>query len=1028
MKSIAQLSVDKPVTVAMLVLAVLLLGYISFRNLGMDLFPEIENPRLYVEVQTGERPPTEIEETIVQSIESLAARQRGVIQVSSVTRVGFTRVVVEYAWNTNMDAAFLDLQKALASIEQNPDIEDLTITQHDPNAAPMLLLAFSHPEINDMGELNRIAESYLQNELIRLEGVAEVRLLGGEEREVVVATDPYRLEAFGVTASGLASAIEEYNRSVSGGSIVESGSSYIVKGVGEFTSLEDIGRVIVSYQRPAEDVLSGVMASEPAPVYLRDVASISLRNRNPDTIVHLNGRRCMGLALYKETNYNTVQAVNTFMARLESVRQALPGYELTVVQNRGAFITNAVDEVKQAAIVGILLAMGVLFLFLRRVGPTLVISIAIPVSILATFVLMYFTGLTLNIMTLGGLALGAGMLVDNAIVVMESIHRNLETGIGLKEAAVRGTAQVSGAITASTLTTIVVFLPIVYLHGTAGALFRDQAWVVAFSLLSSLVVAVLVIPMLATRFTRKPKDGTAVRVSFPHYLAFLGWALDRKWLILALAAVAVAGSFLLLPRVGSEFIPRTGTGTFDIDFVLPEGTDLLRTADTIAAIEQQVADIAGPDANVMSVTGPSGDITGTAGAYEDENTAVITVTMPPKSGVPIEAVFAGVTAMTDSVPDVQVQFSREQTALELTMGEEQAPIVVEFRGDDLDVLRGLTEEARVRLAGVSGLTNLEIGFEEGRPELEVVVDRVRAGLYGVGVTEVVNQVSSRLEGVDAGSWETGGTQENIVVELPKLGVQDIPGITLQSGGRNYELNEIADIRTARAPKEITRRNQMRVGTVSADLEPGVQLTRVVADIKRALSGMVIPVDYRTEITGEERNRRESFAVLKLALILSILLMYMVLASQFESLIHPFTILMSVPFAMVGVVMIFLLLGRPFNIMAYIGIIMLAGIAVNDSIILVDCILSLQREGMSRRVAILEAARRRLRPIIMTSLTTILALLPLTLGLGEGAALRAPMALAVIGGLVTSTLLTLVVIPCIFSVLDRFRRGGDTVRP
>ncbi len=1033
MKKIIEFSVDYPITVLMLILGVLLLGTISFRRLGMDLFPELNNPRIFIELKAGERPPEEIEKQFVKNIESQLIQQKNAVEVSSISKVGTARIIVEYAWGTSMDEAFLILQKSLAEIQQNTEIEELTISQLDPNAAPIILLGFSHPEITDMNELRKVAESYIRNELIRLEGIAEVRLLGQEEKEVVVETSPYFLEAFGLTPGALSQSIQEYNRNISSGSIEEMGTKYIIRGISEFGSLEDIAQVIVAHKEPESWPGEAVSASsaEKVPVFLKDVAEIHLRNKKPDNIVRMNQQRCMGLAVYKETKYNTVKAVNEFMKTLETIRKALPGYELTMIQNKGEFINTAIGEAGQTALIGILLAVTILFIFLRRIGTTLIISVAIPISIVATFNLMYFNDLTLNIMTLGGLALGAGMLVDNAIVVMENIFRNLEQGRSLKEASVLGTSQVGGAITASTITTIVVFLPIVYLHGAAGELFKDQAWTVAFSLLSSLGVAIVVIPMLSRRLLRKypqpQKSPTASglpvqtgSIQFPRYGRFLVRALEARWMIILLAAILVAGATALLPLVGSEFLPKTDLNDFVIELELPEGTELFRTEGTVAGIEKSLTDILGEDIEtIYSIIGPSQE-TGVLGSvFEDENTATIKVTLKEDRHLPTAEVFAGVSALLAAIPDLEARIFQERTVRELTLGTETDPVVIEVQGDDLEQIQDLTEQVQQRALTCEELFNVETSFDEGRPEVDIVIDRVRAGMHNIGLEEVSTQLNNLLMGAKAGQWDTEGELTDITIRLPRVSVSQLDDITIQSGERKINLDEIADIQTTLAPKEIYRRNQVRVGKVTAHLRSDTPLDHVVRKISSAMSDISFPPEYRYRITGEEQKRREAFDNLKFALILSLILVYMVLASQFESLLHPFTIILSIPLAAVGAVAIFFVVGEPLNIMAYIGIIMLVGIAVNDSIILVDAINRLKREGLPRQEAIVEAGRRRIRPIIMTSLTTILALLPLTFGIGEGAALRSPMALAVIGGLITSTLLTLVVIPCVYAVVDRF---------
>jgi HAE1 family hydrophobic/amphiphilic exporter-1 len=475
-------AVNHPVTIAMLVLGLLLLGKISYDKLSVDLLPDLNNPRLFIEIKAGERPPEEIEKQWVKNIESMAIRQSEVTQVSSVIKAGSARITVEYAWRKNMDEAFLDLQKAMGAFTQDPELEELKITQHDANMAPVILIGLSHRTITDLAELRKIAGNYIRNELIRLEGVAEVVLSGEEISALTIETDPYRLDAYQLSIDEIAQRIESNNRSISGGRVSERGLQYLVKSTPLFASEADFENLIVGYK----PVSAEPDASERAPLYLKEVAQVSFANQRPENIVRINGQRSLGLSVYKEMRFNTVQVAEAIDRQLGLMEHALPGYTFQIITNQGTFIRQAIDEVKESALLGVLLAVIVLFVFLRRFGLTLIVSLAIPVSIVATFNLMFFNGLTLNIMTLGGLALGAGMLVDNAIVVVESIFRNQEKGCALKEAIIRGASEVSGAVTASTLTTIVVFLPIVYLHGASGALFKDQAWTVTFSLVSSL--------------------------------------------------------------------------------------------------------------------------------------------------------------------------------------------------------------------------------------------------------------------------------------------------------------------------------------------------------------------------------------------------------------------------------------------------------------------------------------------------------------------------------------------------------------
>ncbi len=1016
----------------MIVLAVILLGIISFGKLGIDLFPDLNNPRIFVEIKAGEKPPEEIEKQYVENIESLSIRQKGAIQVSSICRVGSAQITVEYSWDTDMDEAFLDLQKTLTGFAQNAEIEEFNITQHDPNAVPVMIVGITHSSIRDMNELRKSAENYLRNELIRLEGIAEVKLSGQEESEVLIETNNYLLKAHNLTTSEITTRIQSFNRNVSGGSIVEMGRQYIIKGVSLLEDLDDIGNIIVGYKSPEtpgidQSNLTNQQETEVntnnVPIFLKDVATIKYQNKDPVNIVRINQERCIGLSIYKETKFNTVKAVKDLKEAFKDIQKALPGYEFVVIRDQGNFITSAINEVEQTGLIGILLAIIILYLFLRRIGTTFIISVAIPVSIIATFNLMYFNGLTINIMTLGGLALGAGMLVDNAIVVMENIFRNLESGMSVKDAAIKGTAEVGGAITASTITTIVVFLPIVYLHGASGELFKDQAWTVAFSLISSLFVAILVIPVLVHRFFKKPPAFTGKgSVQFKWYPAVLSKIIDRRWIIISVATLLVAASILLIPLVGSEFMPSTDIREFSLELELPEGTQLDRTATTVKTVEQIIMDVLGDDLDVIySQIGPSPETgSGEQAIFEDENTASIKIILNKEGEFSSNTIISSLGMVLNDIPDLEVRFLKDETALQEILGTSDAPIEIEIQGKDFQQIEQLTEEVVEVVENMDQLYNVKTSIEEGFPEIEVVIDRLRAGMYNVDVNSISNQLTDQLMGKKAGELEDEGEMKDITIKLPDISLSQLHNTLIKSGTQTFHLSDLATIKTTVAPKEIHRRNQTRIGKIMAQYREDIAFDHLIQQLEENISQIELPPDYRIQLVGEELKRKESMSNLTFALLLSIILVYMVLASQFESLVHPFTILLTIPLAGVGAVLIFFILGLSFNIMAYIGIIMLAGIAVNDSIILVDVVNQRIREGMSRKEAIIEGGRVRIRPIVMTSITTILALLPLTFGFGESASLRSPMALAVIGGLVTSTLLTLVVIPCVYYVLDQLK--------
>ena len=1017
-KSITRFSVNYPVSVSMIIVAILLLGFISFDKLGIDLFPNLHSPRLYVELVAGERPPEEMEEKYVDPVEALAIRQNGVVNVSSTSRVGSALVEVEYSWETEMNEAFLDLSKALSTFNQDDDLEEINISQYDPNSRPVMLVALQHSETSDLNELRQTAENYVRNELIRLEGIADVVVDGAEEIEVLVETNETLLRAFDMDISTLTSRINSYNQNISGGSIVEMGKRYIVRGLSELEQIQDLEEIIVKMDSGEEGE-----GGRGTPVLLRNVASVSLSPKEQQNAVLLNGEACVGLSIYKEMRYNTVKAVEDLKEALDRMERALPGFTFTVVEDQGNYISSAIGEVSDSLIGGIILAVFVLFLFLRRIGPTTIVSVAIPLSIIATFVLMYFSGLTLNIMTLGGLALGAGMLVDNAIVVLENIFRNHERGLPVKDATVAGTSQVGGAIVASTLTTIVVFIPIVYLRGASGELFKEQAFTVAFSLLTSLVVAILIIPMLYSRLYRKrsPFEARARKsVEFNRYGRMLGKFLDYRSWILAGAALLIVAGWFMLKGTGSEFMPKGDAREFYVDLQMPEGTQLDRTAGAVRSVENMIREMAGEGLELIySEIGPaSGMSDSDENLFDDQNTGTIKVILKRNHRVSTQGMISALSRYFQNNSSFTAMFRQEESALQNILGTDAPPLVLELIGEETDRLEEISMEVIPALEGIEGIRNISTSIEGGAPEVELEIDRYRAGLMNVDVNTLIGRVSEKLQGAEAGQMSVKGDLTDITVKLKDLTLRELEVMTVEVNGTEILLSEVADIRLGQSPREILHNNQNRILEITADLDQELPLDRIAAIIEERLQEVTFPPEYRYRITGQEAMRKESVGNLGFALLLSLILVYMVMASQFESLVHPFTILLTVPLAVVGAVAIFYFQGKPLNIMAIIGIILLVGIAVNNSIILVDAINQFRREGSALREAIIAAGQRRIRPIIMTSLTTILALFPLTLGFGESAALRSPMAWAVIGGLVTSTILTLIVIPCIYMMFGQ----------
>lgn len=800
---ITKFAVKYPVSVLMITLGVCLLGIISYNKLGTDLFPDLKNPALYIELEAGERPPEEIEKQFVERIESTAARQEGVKQVSSSSKVGGATITVEYDWDQDMDAAFLDLQRSMSQISQNTDITSLNVSRYDANATPVMIISMSHKEIKDMNELRKIAENYMRSELVRLDGVADIQLNGQEQAYVEIKTNPYMLEAFNLTAETIASKIESMNRNVSGGSIVNDEIQYTIKGVNLLKSIEDIENIIVAFKSPSESSSNTSSSTTKAPVYLKDVANVSLKNKDPENLARYNGERSLSISIYKENKYNTVKAVDNITEKLEELRKSMPGYEFNIISNQGDFIGASIGEVKDSAVMGILLAMLVLYVFLRRINTTLIVSISIPVSIIATFNLMYFNGLTINIMTLGGLALGAGMLIDNAIVVMENIYRNLENGLSSKEAAIKGTSEVAGAITSSTLTTIVVFLPIVYIQGAAGELFKEQAWTVSFSLISSLFVAILLMPMLASKYVTKPISGQG-SVKIKGYGNFVGNLLKHRYTVVMIALLLVVGSYMLIPLLDMEFMPKAESREFSTYVTLEPGTRLQSTDNATATIENMISELAGDDLEwIFTQVGPSNTESQSGGKLEEENQAEIKTKLKSKSKTDADYIISQLNH-NYAIPDgIEVSFEKEQSALQSILGTEGAPVVIEIKGEELELIEELCNEVKEKITSIAGLYDIRTSMEKGAPEVNISIDRLKSGIYGVDIASVASQVKNKLNGTTASTFESEGEPIDIEIRVPETSLAELDNVEITQGEKNTVWGRLLKLVSRLLPRKST---------------------------------------------------------------------------------------------------------------------------------------------------------------------------------------------------------------------------------
>ena len=1007
---LAGFAVRFPVTISMLFIGIIILGYISLTNLPTSLFPDLRTPRITVIADAPGLSPQEVERVVTEQFEGSLSTIRDVDQVTSIARADGAVIQVDFNWGTDMDFALLDVKKAVGGFNIQELSEPPQVLRYDPNDIPVLTLAL-HGESVSLEYLYLLAYRSVGPELERLRGVARALLTGGAIPEIRCRLDPDLVNFYGFDSQAVQNALAQANVTATGGWVDEGNQRYLIRAVGELRDIEQVRRVVVGYRNEV-------------PIYLGDLGDISWDIKEPENTVQYNGQPAVGLSLYRESGANTVEVVKTVRAYLEQSKERLPRKtKLDVAYDQSVFITRSINEVKSSALQGAGLAILVLLVFLRSLRSTFVVGVSIPVSIIATFNLMYFMDLSLNIMTLGGLALGAGMLVDNAIVVLENIFRQRQSGKNAKDAAIDGSGEVGSAIVASTLTTVVVFLPIAWIGGLTAQLFKEQALTVVFSLMTSLVVALLMIPALAARVLKGSRRSTEPKHRI--YGALIAGALRARWLVLLVTGLIVAGSITPARSIKQEFIPQAAEKQFIIDIKMPTGTELETTAQAVSTIEGWLSEFGDDIASVYTHVGKSVETSASIDTEpEGHHTAKLLVTTADGAKSNVPNIVAAIDERIPTLRDAETSYLLSQSSLGSVIGSEKAAIVVEIRGRSLRELAGIASQIQGMLRRAPGtVTNVRSNILEGNPEVTLIPDRTLMASMNLTPGRLINIVRSHLRGDIATTIQDVEQSKDIRVQLggdevSLAQLEDIVVPVEASTGKAVRLGELVEIVVEPGPREIVHRDQERVARVYADLPEGSKLSEAVDYVRGSLDALTVPESYRFHIGGEEERRKDSFEQLSFALILALALVYMVMASLFESLIHPFVIMFSMPLAAIGVIWAFVYTNQTMNMMGYIGVIMLAGIVVNNAIVLVDYINRLRRyEDVPRREAIILAAKRRLRPILMTTLTTILALLPLALGLGEGAEIRKPMAIAVIGGLVSSTLLTLIFIPVLYSIVD-----------
>jgi HAE1 family hydrophobic/amphiphilic exporter-1 len=1028
--NIAHFAVTRPVAVTMRIAALVLLGAICVTRLPVDLLPKVSVPTVAVSTQWPNVAPEEIEAQVTRPIEEAVSSATNLYQVSSSTTEGSSVVRIQFQWGTDIGQAAVEVlqlvERAVQKFPSDPTLRTPIVYKFDPTQLPILVFGVSGER--DPVKLRTLLDNQISPMVESANGVASAVATGGEQRAVIVDVDPDRLRAHGLSLPDVMRRVVEENLNLPAGIAKQSNTEYTIRSLGWFTSPEEISRIPVGS-------FSGQL------VALGDVASVRDAHPETRTYTRLDGRPSAGLIVTKQSGANTVSTAEGVFEKIERVKKLYPNLKFGIAYDQARFISQSVHDVKINALIGGTLAVLILLFFLRNIRSTLVVALSIPTSIISTFALLYVCGFTINTMSLGGLALATGLIVDDAVVVLENIFRHIERDKkDATEAAISGTNEIISAVVASTWTVMVVFLPLLLIKGQAGQMFTQFALVVIFSLAVSLLDATTVVPMLATRLIH----GEAHRESLESgrrsligrafarfgqwfdaldsaYRGSLRWAIHHRALTIAGAIAVSAASLLLVPQIGTELMPATDSGDFTISVKMPVGTALAKTNEAMVQVERVV--MSNPNVETaFSAAGTNLTLRGTATALIPYRGS-LTVRLKGNRKRSTLQVIGDLRRELARLPGVQPRLTQYDLVTNLMTGG-NPNVEVDIYGNDLGTLSDIAREVMARVREVRGLENLDINWQEAMPEIQWRVDRDKALQLGISFSDIANTINTATNGSIASYYQEKGFQYPIIVQMPEatrktvadLENMEIKPTSSENSSTGVLLSQVAQPVYGLGPSQITRQDRQRYIAVTGTPQ-GRSAGEIQADLQKLMSGVRLPAGYYWDWGTDQKRRAEEFSGLGLAVVLAIALIYMLLASQFESFVYPLIILLSVPLAVTGVVLGLFLTGRTFGLTAFIGLLMLVGIVVKNGILLVDYTNVLRRRGVPREEAVLTAGPTRLRPILMTASAAILGMLPLALALGKGSEVQAPMATAVIGGLTTSTLLTLVVVPTVYTVFD-----------
>lgn len=1018
--TIAEFSVKRPIVITMLTLIVVILGSVSLSRLRIDMLPSVELPTLNVRTSYAGASPEVMERLVTQPLEEIIATVPGVEELTSESSEGNSRIRVTFVWGTDIDTAAIEVQSKIEDeVNELPqDIVRPRVNKFDVSSYPVVILGISSKL--DPIELTELVEEQIRYRFARIPGVAQVDLWGGYNREIRVELIPESIKALGIPLDRVLQAIRDANLDRPAGKIEEGKYDIALRAPAEFTGLDQIRNTVL-------------LTRDGAAVTLGQIADVKDTFEKVERMVRVNRELGLRIGIRKEADENTVEVAKRVLEEIERVNTDFPQVRIIPVINQGNFIERSIQNVARSVLYGGGLAIIVLLFFLRNIRSTAVISLAIPISIIATFALLYFGNFTLNLMTLGGLALGVGMMVDGSIVVLENTFRHRDEDHEDPDiAAIKGTREVGPAIIASTITTLVIFLPLIFVRGISGILFKELAYVIIFSLICSLMVSLSLVPMLASKLLESSDHKTRERKNWikgfidlsqtllnslnEYYRNFLGLALTHRRRTIYFSALLLALSLLLYPLIGSELLPPSDEGEVRINGEMEVGLRL-ELADEQTRKAEEIIYPAVPEL-ISSVVSVGTSWRGGGGSRGEINLSLTPLKERDRSNVEIANDLRK--RLSGKIPgmDIRVQAPQGQFILTRLIGSGDEGLTIEIRGYDLDTLDLLTERVVDAVKEIPGITDTDVSRKAGVPQMEIHVDRNKTADLGLSVRDVTRVLETAIAGTRAGEYRTEGNSYRILVQLKdaeKISLDEILNLTLTTGsGETVTLRNVVREESGVGPVLIERKDQQRIAYVTANIA-GRDIGSVAGDVQERLYRIAKPVGYDIRIAGNFEEQKEAFHELIISLLLALVLVYMVLAIQYESLKNPLVVMFSVPVGAVGVLVTLFLTNTTLNIQSYIGSIMLGGIAVNNAILLVDQAGRLSRGGMSVKDAVIEAGRRRLRPILMTTLTTIFGLLPLALGIGEGADAQAPLARAVVGGLTGSTLITLVLIPVIYSL-------------